>query len=175
MADTDPQVLSEIQQKQAGVDPFAQARQQAQQQQQNASVVSSSNILSGAPFGQIGAPQVPQNPMQQGMPQNPGQQQTMQQTFMPANQPQTGISPDLMQAMSKLDIPIHNVQLSQVGRSLLSSRLQQRYGDDYMSRPDVSNMMSMFDKDHAKYSDQSSARQAQSMANAGRTLAALKG
>lgn len=166
MADSNQLVLSEIQQKQAGTNPFAMQQPQGQQ-----TVVSQQSVLTGDPFGQL-PPQVPQSPQAQNSLQNP---QSLQQATSSATAPMGSLSPELTTAMQKLDVPGHGIQLNPMGRQLLGNRLQQRYGDSYNQRPDVQNFFNMFDKEHAKYSDDSQASQAQAMAKAGRTLAALRG
>jgi hypothetical protein len=140
-------VLNQISQQQTGDDPFSIARQKAQAQ--------------GQVLDTQATPQTaPTQTLQNSLPQSSSQPQTMNQA--------------LMKQVASLGVDPSNIQMSNTGKLLLRSRLQQQFGAQYEADPNVKDLLNKWDTAANFYSDQVAKNDATTKANGERTLAALK-
>ena len=154
-------VLSEIMAQKQMVDPFKQAK-----------VVSQSSVSDGVASNDPWS----MNPImpQQTNDPNTQQQQKMDSIYNPIGQ-QLTMPEDLFNKMKSLDINTKGISLSNNGKELFNARMRGRWGDNWNKNPDHQKVMDHFDKTLSFYDKDAATNQVNSLNNANRTLAALKG
>lgn len=159
MADNN-RVQQELNNQLQGIDPFAVARNKAEQQQQAMGPT----------------PVAPNFNFQQSLSSAPPQEPKLQSLFKDTgNLTMSEMDQQIQKMMQQLKLDNKTVNFTSVGQMNLQNQLKAKYGDKFEQNKDVKPLLDLFNKRLSSFSNDAAQKHSAMLSSAERTLNFLKG